>query len=61
MFILCLHNGDVEERAAEADGDGGGGHDGRAGQNRTAMANVATLFPHAMIHGCSAMNCPACE
>jgi hypothetical protein len=25
------------------------------------MANVATLFPHAMIHGCSAMNCPACE
>jgi hypothetical protein len=28
-------------------------------RKRTAMANVATLFPHAMIRGCSAMNRPA--
>ena len=28
-------------------------------RKRTAMANVATLFPHAMIRGCSAMNSPA--
>jgi hypothetical protein len=27
-----LHDSDAEERAAEAYGDGGGGHDGRAGQ-----------------------------
>lgn len=30
-------------------------------RNRTAMANVATLFPHAMILGCSAINNPGHE
>ena len=29
-------------------------------RNLTAMANVATEFPHAMILGCKAMNKPAC-
>ncbi|EEC70565.1 hypothetical protein OsI_01737 [Oryza sativa Indica Group] len=30
-------------------------------RNLTAMANVATLFRHAMIRSCSAMNSPASE
>ena len=28
-------------------------------RNRTPIANDATLFPHAMIRGCNAMNNPA--
>ncbi|BAD86948.1 hypothetical protein [Oryza sativa Japonica Group] len=30
-------------------------------RNLTVMANVATLFRHAMIRGCSAMNSPESE
>uniref|UniRef100_A0A0D9ZQ31 Uncharacterized protein n=1 Tax=Oryza glumipatula TaxID=40148 RepID=A0A0D9ZQ31_9ORYZ len=65
--LLYVHDGDVEELAAEADGDGDGGHDGDGDgghgpvRNLTAMANVATLFRHAMIRGCSAMNSPESE
>lgn len=40
-----LDDGDVEERAAEADGKGGGGHDGRAGQEPHGHGERGHLVP----------------
>ena len=44
-FLGYLDDGDVEERAAEADGEGGGGHDGRAGQEPHGHGERRHLVP----------------
>jgi len=44
-FFFYLDDGDVEERAAEADGEGGGGHDGRAGQEPHGHGERRHLVP----------------
>jgi hypothetical protein len=44
-LVFYLDDGDVEERAAEADGEGGGGHDGRAGQEPHGHGERRHLVP----------------
>ena len=43
--FVYLDDGDMEERAAEADGQGGGGHDGRAGQEPHGHGERGHLVP----------------
>lgn len=45
VLFVYLDDGDVEERAAEADGQGGGGHDGRAGQEPHGHGERGHLVP----------------
>lgn len=41
----CLNNGDAEEGAAEADGEGGAGHDSRADEEPHGHGESCLLVP----------------